>query len=299
MLINLFLEYLRTERNYSEYTIQGYGTDLREFEMFFTQTDQDLQWTSVDADVIRRWVMHLMDTGKGGLGRKSSSVNRKLSSLRSFFHFLLQRGYVKVDPASTITGPKRSKVLPYFLRESEMDELLDKTDFGEGFEGQRDKLIIDMFYSTGMRLAELVGLTDGDIDFSAKNIKVTGKRNKQRLIPFGDELQEAIAAYKARRNETLPERTTEAFFVKANGQPVTRSLVYNIVRKNLSKVTSIKKRSPHVLRHTFATTMLNHSAELESVKELLGHSSLNATQIYTHTTFEELKKIYKQAHPRA
>ena len=299
MLIDLFLEYLRTERNYSEYTIQGYGTDLREFEMFFTETDRELQWTSVDADVIRRWVMHLMDTGKGGLGRKATSVNRKLSSLRSFFHFLLQRGYIEVDPAITVTGPKRSKVLPYFLRESEMDELLDQTDFGEGFEGQRDKLIIDMFYSTGMRLAELVGLSDGDIDFSAKNIKVTGKRNKQRLIPFGDELQEAMTVYKTARDEAIPGRTTETFFVKANGQPVTRSLVYNIVRKNLSKVTSIKKRSPHVLRHTFATTMLNHSAELESVKELLGHSSLNATQIYTHTTFEELKQIYKQAHPRA
>ena len=299
MLVDLFLEHLRTERNYSEYTILGYGTDLREFEMFFTETDRELQWTSVDADVIRRWIMHLMDTGKDGLGRKSSSVNRKLSSLRSFFHFTLQRGYIEVDPASAITGPKRSKVLPYFLRESEMDELLDKTDFGEGFEGQRDKLIIDMFYSTGMRLAELVGLSDVDIDCSAGNIKVTGKRNKQRLIPFGDELKEAMAAYRAERNEVVPERTTDAFFVKTNGQPVTRSLVYNIVRKNLSKVTSIKKRSPHVLRHTFATTMLNHSAELESVKELLGHSSLNATQIYTHTTFEELKQIYKQAHPRA
>ncbi len=299
MLVDLFLEYLRTERNYSECTILGYGTDLREFEMFFTETDRELQWTSVDADVIRRWIMHLMDTGKDGLGRKASSVNRKLSSLRSFFHFLRQRGYVDVNPTSAITGPKRSKVLPYFLRESEMDELLDKTDFGKGFEGQRDKLIIDMFYSTGMRLAELVGLSDGDIDFSAKNIKVTGKRNKQRLIPFGDELEEAMTAYQAKRDEALPERKTDALFVKTNGQPITRSLVYSIVRKNLSKVTSIKKRSPHVLRHTFATTMLNHSAELQSVKELLGHSNLNATQIYTHTTFEELKQIYKQAHPRA
>ncbi len=299
MLVDLFLEYLRTERNYSECTILGYGTDLREFELFFTETDRELQWTSVDADVIRRWIMHLMDTGKDGLGRKASSVNRKLSSLRSFFHFLRQRGYVDVNPTSAITGPKRSKVLPYFLRESEMDELLDKTDFGKGFEGQRDKLIIDMFYSTGMRLAELVGLSDGDIDFSAKNIKVTGKRNKQRLIPFGDELEEAMTAYQAKRDEALPERKTDALFVKTNGQPITRSLVYNIVRKNLSKVTSIKKRSPHVLRHTFATTMLNHSAELQSVKELLGHSNLNATQIYTHTTFEELKQIYKQAHPRA
>ena len=171
--------------------------------------------------------------------------------------------------------------------------------FDDDFCGRRDRMILEMFYSTGMRLSELIGLDDVDIDFSALCIKVTGKRDKQRLIPFGDELKEALLAYIKIRNEELPVRLSNALFVRKNGERMYSGLVYNLVRRNLSKVTTLRKRSPHVLRHTFATSMLNHSAELESVKELLGHSSLAATEIYTHTTFEELKQIYKQAHPRA
>lgn len=299
MLIDLFLDYLRTERNYSNHTIVGYGTDLREFQMFFTGIDKELDWETVDSDIVRQWVMSLMSTEKNGLHMQSSSVNRKLSSLRAFYRFLLARGYAKMTPVSKVKGPKRGKPLPFFLRESEMDKLLDQVEFAEDFMGCRDKMILEMFYSTGMRLSELIGLNDMDVDFLASWIKVTGKRNKQRLIPFGDELREALLIYIKIRNETLPVRMSNAFFVRKNGERLYPALVYNLVRKNLSKVTALKKRSPHVLRHTFATSMLNHSAELGAVKELLGHDSLATTEIYTHTTFEELKQIYKQAHPRA
>ena len=239
------------------------------------------------------WIVSLMDKGYA-----STSVNRKLSSLRSFYKFLLKKKVVLVDPLRKITGPKNKKPLPSFLKENEMNRLLDDTDFGEGFEGCRDHLIIEMFYATGIRLSELIGLDDKDVDFSASLLKVTGKRNKQRLIPFGDELKEGMLEYVNVRNEQVLE-SGGAFFVRKNGERLYKNLVYNLVKRNLSKVVTLKKRSPHVLRHTFATTMLNNEAELGAVKELLGHSSLATTEIYTHTTFEELKKVYKQAHPRA
>ena len=247
----------------------------------------------VEGELIREWIVSLMDRGY-----TSTSVNRKLSSLRSFYKYLLRQGEVTVDPLRKITGPKNKKPLPAFLKESEMDKLLDDTDFGEGFKGCRDRLIIGVFYATGIRLSELIGLDDKDVDFSASLLKVTGKRNKQRLIPFGDELKELMLEYINVRNETIPERS-EAFFVKEDGERLYKNLVYNLVKRNLSKVATLKKRSPHVLRHTFATTMLNNDAELGAVKELLGHESVATTEIYTHATFEELKKVYKQAHPRA
>ena len=179
-----------------------------------------------------------------------------------------------------------------------MDKLLDEVDFGEGFKGCRDHMIIEMFYTTGMRLSELIGLDDKNVDFSSLLIKVTGKRNKQRLIPFGEELKNAMIEYVNVRNEIVQART-DAFFVRESGERLSRSIVENLVKRNLSKVVTLKKRSPHVLRHTFATTMLNHDAELGAIKELLGHESLATTEVYTHTTFEELKKVYNQAHPRA
>ena len=231
-------------------------------------------------------------------GYTSTSINRKLSSLRSFYKFLLRKGEVAVNPLQKITGPKNKKPLPAFLRESDMDRLLDEVDFGEGFKGCRDHMIIEMFYATGVRLSELIGLDNKDVDFSSSLIKVTGKRNKQRLIPFGEELKIAMTEYVDVRNEAVPVRT-DAFFVRENGERLSRSIVENLVKRNLSKVVTLKKRSPHVLRHTFATTMLNHDAELGAIKELLGHESLATTEVYTHTTFEELKKVYNLAHPRA
>ena len=293
MLVEAFLDYLRLERNYSERTIVSYGTDLREFEGYLEKTEAELDFTKVHADVVRNWISELMDEG-----RTATSVNRKLSSLRSFYRFLLRRKEITVNPMLKIVGLKKKKPLPSFVREKDMNRLLDGLSFDEGFEGCRDRTILEMFYATGMRLSELIGLDDVDVDLSARLIKVTGKRNKQRLIPFGDELAEDLLIYIKVRNDAFPDGA-EAFFIRKNGKRMYPMQVYRIVKRNLSKVVTLKKKSPHVLRHTFATAMLNDNAELRAVQALLGHESLATTEVYTHTTFEELKKVYEQAHPRA
>ncbi len=293
MLKEAFLDYLRLERNYSERTIVSYGTDLREFEGYLEKTEAELDFTKVHADVVRNWISELMDEG-----RTATSVNRKLSSLRSFYRFLLRRKEITVNPMLKIVGLKKKKPLPSFVREKDMNRLLDGLSFDEGFEGCRDRTILEMFYTTGMRLSELIGLDDVDVDLSARLIKVTGKRNKQRLIPFGDELAEDLLVYIKVRNDAFPDGV-EAFFIRKNGKRMYPMQVYRIVKRNLSKVVTLKKKSPHVLRHTFATAMLNDNAELRAVQALLGHESLATTEVYTHTTFEELKKVYEQAHPRA
>ena len=293
MLIESFLDYLRYERNYSEKTVLAYGEDITQLREYIQEGYGVFDPAKINAEQIREWIVSLMDRGY-----TSTSVNRKLSSLRSFYRYLLKMKAVSVDPLCKIAGPKNKKPLPFFLKEGDMDKLLDEVDFGDDFKGCRDRLIIQMFYVTGLRSSELIGLTDGDVDFSSSLLKVTGKRNKQRLIPFGDELKESMLEYINIRNEKILERSG-AFFVRQNGEQLYKNLVYNVVKRNLSKVVTLKKRSPHVLRHTFATTMLNNEAELSSVKELLGHTSLSATEVYAHTTFEELKKVYKQAHPRA
>lgn len=275
-------------------TVVAYRVDLFQFEEFFKGKDAEIDFTTVDADVVRSWVVFLMDKQKC----KPTSVNRKLSSLRTFYRFLQRKKVVVKNPMAKIVGPKKEKPLPTFLKEKDIDKLLDDIPFGEDFEGCRNKMILEMFYATGMRLSELIGLNDADVDFSSKLIKVTGKRNKQRLIPFGNELEENLLIYIKVRNEALPERE-KALFVRKNGMRMYPLQVYRLVRGNLSKVVTLKKKSPHVLRHTFATAMLNDNAQLNAVKELLGHESLATTEIYTHTTFEELKKVYEQAHPRA
>lgn len=287
-----FLKYLRFERNYSEKTIVSYGIDLDKFEAYFRGVDEGLDFKSVDADVIRGWILSMMDEGYS-----ASSVGRKLSALRSFYHYLLKKGEIEVDPVRKVMAPKKKKTIPVFVREEDMNRLLDDTDFGKDFEGVRNRLILEFFYVTGVRLSELVGLKDADVDFSAKVVKVTGKRNKQRIIPFGSELDADLKQYLSLRNETCG--MTDFFFVRNNGRKLNAPAVYLLVRRSLSKVVTLKKKSPHVLRHSFATSMLNNQAELGAVKELLGHESLTTTEIYTHTTFEELKKVYKQAHPRA
>lgn len=292
-MVDSFLSYLKYERNYSEKTIVEYGRDIKQFCEFLQREEEDFDLCKVLSRQVRDWVVSLMDSGHA-----ASSVNRKLSSLRSFYKYLLRKGEISQDPLRKVVAPKKTKPLPVFLKESEMNRLLDETAFGEGFTGCRDKLILEMFYVTGIRLSELIGLDDKDIDVFSMQLKVTGKRNKQRIIPFGDELKDGILGYINVRNEEVPERI-EAFFTDKKGGRITKGQTYKIVKCNLSKVVTLKKRSPHVLRHTFATTMLNNHAELGAVKELLGHSSLAATEVYTHTTFEELKKVYKQAHPRA
>ena len=293
MMINQFLDYLRYERNASPQTVQTYEESLRAFESYLTFRDNGLSLDSVDTDLIRDWMESLMDKGNS-----ASTINKNLSALRSFYRFALKRELVKNDPAHAVTGPKKSKPLPQFLREGEMDRLLDELEWDSSFNNVRARTILLLFYEAGLRRSELIGLDDKDIDFEAAQLKVTGKRNKQRIVPFGAELAETLKDYKAKRQEEFGE-TSGALFLSDKGERISGAQVYQIVRKYLSMVTSLKKRSPHVLRHTFATAMLNNGAGLETIKSLLGHESVSTTEIYTHTTFEQLKRIYKEAHPRA
>ena len=292
-MVDLFLDYLKLERNYSPATVKHYRDDLKEFERFFQELDLQLSWETVDSDIVRRWMEAMMDRGN-----VASSVNRRLSALRSFYRYALRRNLVERDPVHGIQGPKRKRPLPQFLKEAEMDRLLDENMWTDCYKDVLARTIIVTFYETGIRISELIGLNDKDVDYINCEIKVTGKRDKQRIIPFGDELSETLISYQHRRNAEM-KCESEAFFRTEKGERVTDAQVRQIVKTNLSKVSTLKKRSPHVLRHTFATAMLNHEAGLESVKKLLGHESLSTTEIYTHTTFEQLKKVYKNAHPRA
>jgi integrase/recombinase XerC len=248
----------------------------------------------IDSDMLRSWMVGLMEEKIS-----ARSVNRKLSCLKSFWHFLLRQGFVTENPVKKVLSPKTKKPLPVFLKESEMEELLNPVgDLKNNFELNRNFLIVDLFYSTGMRLSELIGLKDEQVDLEACILRVTGKRNKERLIPFGSELKKEILSYKEVRSRFVSDKPVR-LLVRKNGSPLYPQLVYRMVHDKLSGVATLSKNSPHVLRHTFATTLLNRGAELNAVKDLLGHSSLSATEVYTHTTFEELKKVYKQAHPRA
>ena len=294
MMINQFLNYLRYERNSSPQTVQTYEESLREFESYISLRDSRLSLQAVDADLIRDWMESLMDKGN-----TASTINKKLSALRSFYRFSLKRKLVEKDPAHGIVGPKKSKPLPQFLRESEMDHLLDRLEWDNNYKDVRARTILLLFYEAGLRRSELTGLNDVDIDFGSRQLKVTGKRNKQRVIPFGQELADALNQYLEARREQFGLRENSALFLSDKGERMTGSQVYLIVHRYLTLVTSLKKRSPHVLRHTFATAMLNNGAGLESIKKLLGHESVDTTEIYAHTTFEQLKRIYKEAHPRA
>ena len=289
-----FLNYLRYERNRSELTVRRYEQGLRDFETYFKNRDSQLSWESVDSDVIRDWMESMMDKGD-----MASTANCCLSAVRSFFRFALSRGLVTRDPSYVVKGPKKQKPLPQFVREEDMNRLLDTPQmWEEGFVGLRARTIIIIFYETGIRLAELIGLDVEDVDLATRQLKVTGKRNKQRIVPFGEELETAIREYLKQRDQ-LSVRIDDALILSDKGKRMTRSQVEKIVKQHLSLTTTLKKRSPHVLRHSFATAMLNNGAGLESVRRLLGHESVATTQIYTHTTFEQLKRIYETAHPRA
>ncbi len=289
-----FLKYLAAERNYSSATIQSYAKDLSMFQEFLEEQNPDASWTAVEAEDVREWVIYLMDDQK----MAATSVNRRLSAMRSFYKYLRRVGRVSINPMEKVVAPKKKRPLPYYVRESEMDRLLELTAEDRSFKGIRDRLVLMMFYETGIRRAELLGMTDASVDLVTKQIKVTGKRNKQRIIPFGEELENEIKAYQMAREETLGQRTFPALFVTEKGTAMNEKQVSKIVKENLSKVTTIKKRSPHVLRHSFATAMLNNKADLTSIQKLLGHESVSTTEIYTHVSFEELKSEYKNAHPR-
>ena len=287
-----FLKFLRLERNYSQKTIDNYRADLEQFELFFRKLEADLSWKDVDADIIRDWIEQMMDKGNA-----PASVNRRLSALRSYYRYALKRGVVETDPTYNIQGPKRKKVLPQFLKETEMDKLIDPKMWTDTYKDVLARTIIITFYSTGVRVSELVGLDMKDVNFVTHELKVTGKRNKQRIIPFGEELETTLTGYLQKRDSEVGAYDT--LFVTEKGERVTASQVRTMVKANLAKVSTLKKKSPHVLRHTFATAMLNNKARLGSVKKLLGHENIATTEIYTHVTFEQLKKAYNEAHPRA
>ncbi len=293
MMVDEFLDYLRYEKNRSELTVDSYAKDLEAFEAYFKALDGQLTWQSVDADVIRDWMEDMMDKGNS-----ATSVNRRLSALRSFFKFALARNMVEKDPSRLIKGPKKSKPLPQFVKENEMNRLLDDVVWGDSFEEVRTRAILMVFYETGIRLSELVGLNDTSVDMEQCQIRVLGKRRKVRLIPFGEELRRTLYIYNKVRAQQVGQGSG-ALFVTADGTRMNGDQVRYEVKRQLAKVSTLHKRSPHVLRHSFATAMLNHDAGLESVKKLLGHASLATTEIYTHTTFEQLKRVYTKAHPRA
>jgi len=294
MMIQDFLNYLRYERNRSENTLRTYEQGLKSLESFFRNRDNHLSWESIDSDIIRDWMESLMDKGD-----MASTVNNSLSAVRSFYRYALARGLVSRDPAHAVKGPKKKKPLPQFVRESDMDRLIDQPQmWDDSYNDLRARTIIILFYETGIRLSELVGLNDADVDMAGRQLKVTGKRNKQRIVPFGEELAQVIAEYRTMRDQQ-PLNDSQALVRGDDGQRIDRGKVRRIVRQYLGKVTTMKKRSPHVLRHSYATAMLNNGAALESVRKLLGHESVATTEIYTHTTFEQLKKVYENAHPRA
>ena len=292
-LVEAFLSYLRYERNYAAYTLTAYSKDLEQFVRYVEERHEGrFEVDLIDSDLVRAWLVTLMDEGFSPV-----SVNRKLSSLKSFFKFLLKRNEIQTNPARLVVGPKRGKPLPCFVKDADMEALLDGDGFEDSFEGIRDRLIVETLYDTGIRRSELIGIRNRDVDLEAKVIRVVGKRNKERLIPFASGLEELIRAYMTARDREIGAGS-EWLFVRRDGEQLSAGIVYKVVRAHLSSIPMLPKRSPHVLRHSFATSMLNNGAELNAVKELLGHSSLASTSVYTHTTFEELKKVY-HAHPRA
>jgi len=292
-MIDQFLNYLRFERNASPQTVQTYEDSLREFESYLTFREDGLSLEAVDTDLIRDWMESLMDRGNN-----ASTINKKLSALRSFFRYALKRRLVEKDPAHAVVGLKKPKPLPQFVREGEMDRLLDNVEWGDNYKDVRARTLLLLLYETGLRRSELTGLDDGDIDFEMGQLKVTGKRNKQRIVPFGPELAETLRKYVIVRDEQV-KGDCDALFLSDKGHRMTGQQVYEIVHRYLTGASSLKKRSPHVLRHSFATAMLNNGAGLESIRNLLGHESVSTTEIYAHTTFEQLKRVYKEAHPRA
>ncbi len=293
-MIDSFLKYLTYEKRSSQHTIQSYQTDLFQFESFIQIHYASGKIEDVDHRMIRDWMVQMVESGY-----MSTSINRKIASLRSYYKFLLKRNFLSKDPTQKIRILKSGKKIPHFVKEDEIIKLFDEYDFGGEFEGIRDKLLLELLYGTGIRLSELVNLRQDDIDLFEGTIKVLGKRNKERIIPLNTELINLITYYIERKKEKFNSNGNEFLIVTNSGEKSYSMLVYRTVRKYLNLFSSIDKRSPHVLRHTFATHLLNKGAELNAVKDLLGHTSLAATQVYTHNSLEKLKKVFDQAHPKA
>jgi len=289
-----FLKYIEYQKKYSSHTVHSYANDLNSFYSFCFDNEFITSKKEIVSDykIIRKWVAFLSTRQLS-----AKTINRKLSTLRSFYNFLLRENLIDSNPVLKITRLKTEKKLPEFISDEKMNFLLDSSVFTEDFEGVRNHLLIEMLYGTGIRRAELINLSVKDIDLNKKTVKVTGKRNKQRIIPFPDSLTSLIDSYILMRKSV--ETNTHSLFITKTGKQIYPNLVYRIVKKYISFVSTQKKKSPHTLRHTYATTLLNNGADINAVKELLGHANLSATQIYTHNTFEKLNRIYKQAHPRA
>lgn len=287
-----YLDYLLLVKRYSSHTVKAYRTDLKLFESYL----KDIYSISIDKAnhaMIRSWLVKELNKGNS-----ARTVNRKITTLKSFYKYLFKEQKIKQNPTSRISYSKTSKKLPQFVGLSDMNELLDKLKFEENFSGFRDKLIIEVFYSTGIRLSELINIKSKDVDCLKSQIKVLGKRNKERIIPLTKELQKSIEGYMILRNkQKVIDRSY--LFLTDSGKKLNPSMVYRKVNKILNNVTTLDKKSPHVLRHTFATHMLNNGADLNVIKELLGHASLSATEVYTHNSINQLKEIFKNAHPRA
>lgn len=292
-MIEQFLQYIQYEKNYSSCTVLSYRKDLEKFAQFVAERRLAPDIAHADTDSVRLWLM-----GQHNAGKSPATLNRRLSTLRTFYKFLLRQGYIDADPTTRIVAAKKPKKIPTFFREKELDELLAVSENLSNFEACRNETIIETFYQTGIRLAELLNIKDFDVDFDRNTLRVFGKRRKERIIPFGNDLRQKLCYYMTLRNKEV-ERTTPYLYVLRSGKQMYPKAVYRIVTAAMAQVSTQSKRSPHVLRHTFATTMLNNGADINAVKELLGHANLAATQIYTHTTFEQLQKIYAQAHPRA
>lgn len=289
-----FIQYLRNEKNYSSLTEISYLKDIAQFEEFIRQEFGEFNPALIASDDIRIWLAVLIEQKLS-----PKTVNRKLSALKSFFKYLKKIDVVKRNPAELVSGPKTRKKLPTFVNNTDLERILDdELAYSDDFTDQRDKFMIELLYVTGMRRSELISLTLTDIDNQSNTLRVTGKRNKQRLIPFSNETKEKLHNYLQIREAEIKNKSP-FLFVKENGDKLYPKLVYNVIRKHLNHVPTLSKKSPHVLRHSFATEMLNNGAQINAVKELLGHSSLASTEIYTHVTFEELKKVYHTAHPRA
>jgi len=290
-----FLDYIAHEKRYSPNTAIAYQSDLEQFHSYISQAYEITTGEAATHQVIRSWIVHLLESGIS-----PRSVNRKITTLKSYYRFMVKEGIITENPMSRILSPRTSSRLPVFVEEGNMHTLLDEVDFGEGFEALRDRMIIEMLYNTGMRLSELIQLKDIDVDTRGSLLKVTGKRNKQRIIPFTASMGKRIEEYRQERSRQFNDTgLPPEFFITIKGKKLYARLVYRVVKSYLARVTTITKRSPHIIRHTFATHMLNHGADLNAIKDILGHANLSATQVYTHNTIEKLKTAYKLAHPRA
>lgn len=294
MEISEFLDYMRYERRRSEQTLQGYRLDLEAYVAYLDTLEGHVTIDTADTEDIRGWIEAMVDRGNS-----PTSICRRLSAVRSMYRYALARGLVSHDPAHIVRGPKKSRYLPQFVREDDMDRLLDSAEWGSDYISTRARTILILLYETGMRASELTSLDDSSVDFAQGEIRVTGKGNKQRAIPFGDELRTQLHEYIRQRDAMWQQRIDTALILNDRGSRMTYVQLRKEVMTRLSAIGNLAKRSPHVLRHSFATAMLNNGADLESVQKLLGHSELSTTEIYTHTTFEQLKKVYSKAHPRA